>query len=145
MCNVSQISYFLRHLLFHLVNLLLAFPTLIRPYKKTHNPVIIISYLPTLGKSNTILLTYTPAIRPHSTCGFSQPHRSGPSWLLLFLHLLSPSPCSPLPAPHSQTSRPTFSLHCPITEACLSYFWNNRFKCVKREYTGAKLIQLQTA
>ena len=36
--------------------------------------------MPRLGRSNTIL-TYSPAIRPLATCGFSWPHGSAQSWL----------------------------------------------------------------
>lgn len=90
--------------------------------------------MPRSDRANTVL-THSPAMRPLATWGFSQPRRSGPPWLLS-LHPLSSS----LPAPRSQTSRPTFSFHCPIKEACLGYFWNNRFNTLEENIWGLSLF-----
>jgi len=59
--------------------LLLEFPTPISPYKNKQ-PVITVSCMPRLGRSN-IILTYSPAVSPLVTCGFSWSCGSCPSWL----------------------------------------------------------------
>lgn len=86
-------------------NLLLGFPTPISPYKKPHNTVII-SCMPRLGSSTTIL-TYSPALRPFATCGFSWPCGSAPPWppppLLPFFSLTLQKPLVPPFPPTAQS------------------------------------------
>jgi hypothetical protein len=81
--------------------LLLKFPTPRSPYKKTQNPVvIIISYMPGLGISITILI-YSPAICLLATCGFSWTCSSSPSQL-------------PTPLPQFSSFRPVITLKHPV-------------------------------
>ena len=88
-----------------------------KPIWKTHNPVIMISYVPRLGRSSA-MLTCSPAIRPFPTCSFSYPCGSPPSWLpsplLLspFLQLLLPYSPKPLVPPfpsNAQSQAVTFT------------------------------------
>jgi hypothetical protein len=100
-----------------------------KPVWKPHNLVVTcISYVPGLGRCSAIL-TISPIIRLFATCGFSWPHDSAPSWL-------PPPPPPPPPPPSlSQTSRPTFPFHCPITG--FSFYWPVR---MGRRFTWDYLI-----
>lgn len=98
--------------------MLLEFPNPISLYKNKRYPVII-SHVPRLGKSSTIL-TYFPVIRPLFYL-----------WFLLvawfFSIVASPSSSSfslslfPSPSPLSEISHSTFPFYCPITGSSL--YW----------------------
>lgn len=91
----------------------------ISPYKNTQSVVIIISYVPILGRSSTVL-TYAPAMRTFATIGFSWPQGSAPSWL-------PPPPLrsssASLPAPTLKPPVPPFPSTARSQALAFNYKW----------------------